>query len=153
MKRFLFLLVFSIISLAKAQSYKEIDYLKNYLKTKKSFRIEPKIDCYSVDSCYIKYDKINIIAIKPISENVIKKFLLNKNVLSIKTLYNKEESLSIENVEFPDYENSIYYLFKNKLYIINTIPFCSGISCKYRYAQIFDLKNKIICEKKIKWDK
>ena len=43
MKRFLFLLVFSIISLAKAQSYKEIDYLKNYLKYTKKLYISKDI--------------------------------------------------------------------------------------------------------------
>ncbi len=153
MYKYLFLLVFGVISLAKAQSYKEIDCLRNYLKTKKSFRIEPNIDCYSVDTCYIKHGKINIMAIRPVSENDIKKFVLNNNTLSIKTLNNKEEDLSIESVEFPDYKNSAYYLLGNKLYIINAIPFCTGISCKYRYAQIFDIKNKIIYEKKIKWDK
>lgn len=153
MYKYLFLLVFGVVSLVKAQSYKEIDCLRNYLKTKKSFRIEPNIDCYSVDTCYIKHGKINITAIRAVSENNVKKFLLNNKKLSIKTLNNKEEGLYIESVEFPDYENSAYYLLGNKLYIINVIPFCTGIACQYRYAQIFDITNKIVIEKKIMWDK
>lgn len=153
MYKYLFLLVFGVISVVKAQSYKEIDCAKEYLQSKKKFRIKPNVDCNTVETCFIKYGKYCISVIKPMVEDDKKKIVLNENLLSIKTLYNQKEELSIENIEFPDYENSDYYFVDEKFYIINSIPFCTGISCKYRYVQIIDVKNKLVHEKKIKWDK
>lgn len=153
MSKYLFLIVFSFVSVIHAQSFKEIDFTKNYLKSKKKFIIKPNIDCYTVDTCFIKYGKLNISVIRAISEKDKKKAMLNNNVLSIISLYNQREDLTIENIEYPDYENSEYYLLYDKIYIINTIPFCTGLSCRYRYVQIIDIKNKTLYEKKIKWDK
>jgi len=54
MKKSIGLLLFLFISCVSAQPNKNIDDLKSYLKSKKEFKVNPKVDCYSVNTCYNK---------------------------------------------------------------------------------------------------
>ncbi|WP_448607149.1 hypothetical protein [Paenimyroides ceti] len=153
MNKLFILILFSIVGCASAQTNQKIDNLKLFLKKNKRALISPKIDCYSVDTCYINYEKIDIKVIKAVSENDSKDIIVNGTKFLIKTLNNEKEELTIDSLEFPDYTNSTYYFNEDDFYIVNTIPFCTGIACKYRYVQYVDIKNKVVHEKKIKWDK
>lgn len=153
MKKLFVFILFCFIGCAGAQTQPNIDDLKLLIKKNKNALINPEIDCYSVDTCFIKYKNIDIKIIKALSENQSKSIIVSGDHFKVKTLNNEKEELIIDSLEFPDYTNSTYLFKGDDFYIINTIPFCSGIACKYRYIQYFNLSNKVVYEKKIKWDK
>lgn len=135
------------IGQAKYDSLIDNFYKKSFLKKK---FILPKVKCSSFDTCNAIIQQYDLLFIKwngEKSDN--KQVFINGKKFDIVSLKNKQENLLIDKDQFLDYENSNFYFSANKRYILiaGTLPYCTGIACKYDLIQLLDLKNQVCIEK------
>lgn len=118
--------------------------------------IKPNIDCSSVDSCYASYKNYHLTLTKWIeSISMDRAVYLNNKSFKLVRIRNKEEDVITSRKDFPDYNESKFFLREKQkiIIIVSNLPSCTGISCQYRICQILDLEQNICYEKIIRCEK
>ena len=147
-----FAIAYKCVNAQKNESYFNNTLSKVF--SSKHLEINPFIDCFAVDTCFIKYKAHRLAFVKFINGNA-RGMLINERKIDFISIYNDREHLEVDRNEFPDYTNAIFLYIKNKktFIIVSSLPNCTGLSCKYRLVQIIDMENVKCYEKKVKWDR
>lgn len=124
------------------------------MRSHKVKKIKPKVSCFEVDYCTVRYFDYNLKFAKCNGDSLLyRRIFLNNQEIKIVSFKNGEYETN--EFTFPEYEFSTYIFDRKKglLKIMSSLPNCTGIACQYQMFQLIDLKDKICYEKIVKYYK
>ncbi len=115
-------------------------------------KIKPKVSCYYVDYCTVRYLGYKLIFKKSDGDSISYRRLF-VNHQEFKIISCKNEEYETNKYTFPEYEFSVYIFDQNKglLKIMSSLPGCTGIAYQYQMFQVVDFKNKVCYEKILRY--